>query len=211
MKKPVIISDSGKFGKNGASFTLTCHVEVTTDVAYGVSFYLPNGKLAETNSYLQISQVEHEHGNKRKSHMNLTINNALMERDQGDYTCTVRDLHNNSNSVIHSITFVDSPVVQLNSTNPTIKTAKGKKTATFHFTYFVYPKGTFEWYNPRDELIFKDGDIFAREKYSVSVHDDELSLSIKFPEIEDFGQYTLVAKTDGQTFEKKVRLEVSGK
>ncbi|XP_070496401.1 vascular endothelial growth factor receptor kdr-like isoform X5 [Chironomus tepperi] len=211
LKKPLIVSDTNNYAKNGDKFSLTCHVEMTSDAAYLIKFFLPNGNEAQTTDYLTLSAIEHEHGDKRKSHRNLTIHNALDERDQGDYTCNIIDLFNNSNSAISSITFVDKPVVQLNSSNPKIKTSKGKKTAKFHFNYFAYPKASFEWYGPQNNLIAKDNDIMVREKYNVAISEDDISFTIKFPGIEDYGEYTLVAYTDGERFEKKVKLVVSEK
>ncbi|KAL7045415.1 hypothetical protein ACKWTF_002226 [Chironomus riparius] len=211
LKKPIIISDSQNYAKNGDNFTLTCNVEMTSDAAYLIKFNLPNGKEAQTSDYLTLSEIEHEHNNKRKSHRNLTIHKALDERDQGDYTCIIIDLFNNSNSAMSSITFVDKPVVQLNSSNPMIKTSKGKKTAKFHLNYFAYPKASFEWYDPHKNLIAKDNNIMTREKYNIAISPDDMTFTIKFPGIEDYGEYTLVAFTDGERFEKKVMLVVSEK
>jgi len=210
LKKPFIVSDSNNYAKNGDQFSLSCHVEMTSDAAYLIKFTLPNGHEAKTSDYLTLSEIEHEYSDKRKSHRNLTIHDALDERDQGDYTCFIIDLFNNSNSAMSSITFVDKPVVQLNSSNPQITTTKGKKSSKFHFNYFAYPKASFEWYGPQNNLIAKDKDIMKRQKYEIAISEDDMSFTIKYPGIEDYGEYTLVAYTDGERFEKKVKLIVSG-
>lgn len=211
LKKPFILSDSQGHAKNGASFTLTCEAEVTADTPYTINFILPNGRFAENNSYISLSNLEHVHGNKRKSNRNITINDALDSRDQGDYICQVIDMYNNSNSEVQSITFVDKRVVQLNASNERIKTQKGKKAATFHLSYFIYPKGNIEVYNNTDDLIARNDDLVLRNKYNVIISKDDIQLSIKFPGIEDNGNFTIVAYSEGERFEKKVFLEVSGR
>ncbi|XP_070496812.1 vascular endothelial growth factor receptor 3-like [Chironomus tepperi] len=211
VQKPWIISDSQNIAKNGASFSLSCHVEMISDAPYVIEFLLPNGNEAKNMDYLLLTETKVEAGDTRKSHRNLTVNNALETRDQGNYTCVLKDIYNNIYSTVTSITFVDKPVVQLNSSNPLVATTKGQKTAKFHFNYFVYPKPKFEWYDTQNKMISPDQDVQNDTKHSISISDDEISLTINNPGIEDFGEYTLVAYTDGERFEKKVKLVVSEK
>jgi len=210
VKKPWIISDSQNIAKNGASFSLSCHVEMISDAPYVIEFLLPNGKEAKNTDNLLLSELKVEDDDNRKSHRNLTVNNALDSRDQGNYTCSLKDIYNNIYSTVTRITFVDKPVVQLNSSNPTVTATKEQKSIKFHFNYFIYPKAKFEWHDPQKKLINNDQGVQKDAKYNISISEDEISLTIKSPGIEDYGEYTLVAYTDGERFEKKVKLIVSG-
>jgi hypothetical protein len=210
LKKPIITSDSHFFAKNGLTFTLTCEVEMTDDVPYMVNFTLPNGSHAENNDFLELSDIKHEHENRRKATRTLKIKSGDEHRDQGDYKCILIDLRNNTNSAIISIKFVSEPIVELNTSNPIIKTRKGKKTARFLIDYFAYPNATFTIYDPENNTIAKDKDIMKRDKFDVEIDKFQIKFTIKFPEIEDFGTYTLEAISDGQVFTKNLQLIVSG-
>ncbi|CAG9799108.1 unnamed protein product [Chironomus riparius] len=211
LKKPWIISDSQNIAKNGASFSLSCHVEMISDAPYVIEFFLPNGKEAKKNQFIRLSEIKVDDDDTRKSHINLTIEDALDERDQGNYTCSLKDIYNNIYSTVTKITFVDKPVVQLNSSNPIVTATKGQKSVKFHFNYFIYPKPKFEWYDPQNKLINIDQSMQNDAKYSISISEDEISLTIKYPGIENYGNYSLIAYTDGESFDKKVKLVVSEK
>lgn len=184
---------------------------MTTDMPYSVAFTLPNGVVANKDMpFLILSDLEHEHSNKRKSHVNLTIIDSVDSRDQGDYKCTLMDYHNNTNSATESIKFVDGSIVELNLTNPVIVTTQGKKTARFLIDYFAFPSAKFTWYNPKNEEIIKDLDIMKRAKYDIEMRKDQIKFTVKKPGIEDFGNYTIEATSGGEIFTKQIRLVVSG-
>lgn len=209
--KPTITSDSSLFATEGASFSLTCHAEVSNDLPYTIVFLLPNGQAATEQNFVIVSNLEHEDGNRRKSHVNLTIPNSVESRDKGDYKCTVMDLYNNTNSADVTITFIGEAKVEFQLTNPTITTSKGKKQAQFLIDYIAYPKAFFEWYDPHKNMIVNNYDVLNREKYDIDISKDQIKFRIKFPGIEDYGEYTLVAYSGGQNFTQKVSLIVSGK
>lgn len=122
MNKPIITSESNFRAENGSTFTLTCHVEMLTDIPYTIEWTLPSGDLAKNNEFIKLSQIEHEHNDKRKSHQNLTIIDADEARDQGDYKCKVFDFYNNSNSGVQTVEIFEeyAPVITTNFNEPKI-------------------------------------------------------------------------------------------
>lgn len=206
---PKITSDSAFFATNDNDIHLTCHITMDHSSPYNAAFY-HQGKRLETNDYITISDMQHEPDDTTKSHFNLTITNTDQARDEGEYTCTVIDYHNNTNSKIEAIKFVTDPVIVLNVTNPIITLDKGKKQAVFLIEYTAFPSATFFMYNPNDEKISSDMDVMNRVKYDVQIDDKKVKFIVKYPDINDFGTYTLVATTVGESFNKTLKLIVNG-
>lgn len=194
------------------NFTLRCNVEMETHALYTVIFTLPDGSIARSNGdYLEVSNITHELNDRRKSHVNLTINYGEKERDEGIYKCTIMDMHNNTNSQVATVKFVDKPHVELEPHNIEIKTHGGKKTARFLINYIVYPRATFNWFNPKNEMISSDNDVINRTKYDVKILPETIELIVKYPTIDDFGHYLLKAVIGDEEFTQSVSLVVSGK
>lgn len=209
----MIVSDSNFFAKDDASFTLTCNVEMDTHVPYTVAFTLPNGDVVDhnhNNDFRTISNITHEHDDRKKAHINLTIYPALKERDEGSYKCAVMDFYNNTSSREEKITFVDKPYAEFMVINREIKSNEGKKTARFLIDYIIYPQATFTWYNPRNEVIIIDSDVTNRTKYDVKFSEAQIQFIVKGPSIDDFGDYTLVVSVEGEEYREVVSLVVSG-
>lgn len=183
-----------------------------SDVPYTVYFTLPNGKVVnETDEFATLSQLKHEPDNRRKSYRNLTVEHAVASRDEGDYTCTVKDFHENSNSVSATIRFIDEPIMEWKALNPNITTTKSaRKRVQFLIGYMAYPFPTFEMYNNRHEMIARGNDVINREKYDITISRDEVKFVVKFPGIEDYGEYTLLAQSDSRNYTQKLYLIVSG-
>lgn len=170
-----------------------------------------DGTVAKTNDYMTVSELQHDENNKQRAHLNLTVHQSTESRDAGDYKCTVMDYHNNTNSAISTMTFVSEPVIKLTPTNPIIKTERGKKQAAFLIDYTAFPSATFFIYNPNNEQISNDESVMDKTKYGVTVNKDSLKFVVKYPELTDFGNYTVVATTVGKNFTTSVKLVVSGK
>jgi hypothetical protein len=120
------------------------------------------------------------------------------------------DFYNNSNSAIADISFVSEPTVTMTTISDTIELDKGKKKATFLVDYKAYPPATFRVFSPRNEQISSDKDVMDRYKYDVILEEERLKFIVKMPDINDFGNYTVVATTAGHNFTMTLRLVVSG-
>lgn len=206
---PTITSDSNFFATEGNAFQLTCHLEVHSSVPYTAAFH-HNGKVLTTNEYTNVTELQHETNNRQKAHLNLTIRQSIEARDEGDYKCTIMDYYNNTNSVLATITFVTEAVIKMSPTNPSIEVKRGSKQSQFLIEYTAYPSATFYLYNPKGEQICSDMDVMDRIKYDVEKTPDRFKFKVKYPDLNDFGNYTLVATTVGRNFSTSVRLIVSG-
>jgi Immunoglobulin domain len=209
IKTPVIESSSKFFASEGSEFQLTCFSEVNAHMLYHVAFS-HNGKIVETNDYVTISGLQKDLHDDQKASINLTITQAVKERDEGDYKCTVMDNYDNTNSATATVNFVSEPVVTMTPTKSEIEIEKGKKQATFLIEYLAYPPASFKIYNPKNESISSDMDVMDRYKYDVQIKEDQIKFKIKVPDINDFGDYIIVATTAGQNFSTKLKLIVSG-
>lgn len=170
-----------------------------------------DGTMAKTSDYMTVSELQHDVNNRQKAHLNLTVHQSIESRDSGDYKCTVMDSHNNTNSALSTMIFVNEPVIELKPNNPIIKTEQGKKQAVFLIEYTAFPSATFFVYNPNNEQISSDEDVMDRTKYNVKIDADQLKFTVKYPELNDFGNYSLVATTVGKNFTTTLKLIVSGK
>lgn len=207
---PTITSDSKFFSMEGNTFQLTCHIEVPGTTPYHAVF-IHKGEEMKTNDYAVVSDLEHEKNETRKARLNLTITESIKERDEGDYKCTVMDYHKNTNSFTATMEFVTDPVVTLRPLNTEVTTEKGRKQAAFTVEYTAFPAASFYIYDPRNEQISCDMDVMNRQKYDVIIKDESVKFVVKRPDLNDFGNYTIVATTVGQNFTKTLRLIVSGK
>lgn len=185
-------------------------MEVHVDVAY-IAEFSHNGEKLENSDYVSISNIEHDVGNRMKGRMNLTIFESNKSRDEGDYKCTVKDLHGNTNSILATVIFVDDPIVNLVPKNSLIEVQKGKKQSQFLIEYTAYPTASFYLYDTKNTMISSNTDVMNREKYDVIIDKDQLKFKIKYPNINDYGNYTLVASTVGVNFTTSLKLVVSGK
>lgn len=188
---------------------LTCHLEVNSGVLYTAAFH-HNGIVLKTNEYTTVTELQHESNNRQKAHLNLTIRQSVEVRDKGDYKCTIMDFYNNTNSVLETITFVTEPVIELHPINSEISADRGKKQTQFLIEYTAFPSAAFYLYNPKGEQICSDTDVMDRKKYDVEITSDKFKFKVKYPDLNDYGNYTLVATTVGQNFSTTVKLIVSG-
>lgn len=79
--RPQVSSSTNFFYTDKTEFHLTCHGEIYNDVAYQMVF-MKDGEILKTNEYVEISDMEHAPGNRRASHLNLTVKEA----DKGIYS-----------------------------------------------------------------------------------------------------------------------------
>lgn len=206
---PTITSDSKFFATEGNDFQLTCHMELNSGILYTAAFF-HEGSRMESNEHMTVSELKHEESNRQKAYVNLTVRQSVESRDSGDYKCTVMDYHNNTNSAIATITFVTEPVIELTSSNRVIYVDKGKKQAQFLIEYTAFPSATFYMYDPKNGQISSDMAVMNRIKYDVIIDEHTIKFKVKYPDITDFGNYTLVATTVGKNFTTSVELFVSG-
>lgn len=195
----------------GNTIQLTCHVNVTSSVTYMAQFERNDEVITNaTHDYAIVSPLEHKDGDRDNAHFNLTIAESNKERDEGEYTCRVKDFHGNTNAGLAKITFVTVPIVKFNAINEHVKSEKGRKQAAFSVDYEAFPPATFYIYNPQGEQISSDESVMNRQKFDVVITDRSIRLSVKRPDINDFGNYTIVGSTVGQNFSTTLSLTVSG-
>lgn len=206
---PNITSDSNFFATEGNDFQLTCHLEVDNGVPYTAAFS-HNGEVLTSNDHLTVSELQHETGNRQKSNFQLTVRQSIEARDGGDYRCIVMDYYNNTNSFLVTISFVSEPVIILEPTNPIISIDRGKKQAQFLIDYKAFPSVKFDLFNPKGDHICSDMNVMHREKYDVEITSERFKFKVKYPDLNDFGNYSLVATTVGKNFSTSVKLIVSG-
>lgn len=187
-------------------------MEVNSNILYTASFTHNGVVLKSNDDYITVSKLKHESTNRQKAYLNLTIRQSSEERDAGDYKCTVMDFYNNTNSAVATMKFVSEPQIELHPTNPMIRVDKGKKQAQFLIEYTAYPSATFYFYDPRGEQISSDMDVMNRNKFDVTIEEqkNQLKFKVKYPDLNDFGNYTLVATTVGRNFTTEVQLIVFG-
>lgn len=170
-----------------------------------------NGEKVVTDENRIVTERQDENGDTLTVHTNLTILSVIKSRDEGDYKCVVRDRFNNSNSVTKSLAFVADADVTFDPENPVIHTKTGKTQAKFIIHYDSVTRIIIQIINPRDELISVDNDIINREKYDVKITNDEIQLIIKYPNIDDFGNFSILTTSAGRNFNTSVRLIVKDK
>lgn len=184
-------------------------MEVPGGVLYSAAFF-HNGIIMKSNDYATVTDMQHEENNRHRSHLNLTIHGGVQVRDEGDYTCTVMDFYNNTNSATVDMKFVTGPNVDLNPMKSLITVDRGKKSSNFLIYYKAYPPASFYVYDPRNEQISSDMDVMNRNKYDVVIDLEKIQFRVKYPDLNDFGNYTIVATTVGVNFSTSVKLVVSG-
>jgi len=210
---PDIESDSNFFATSGSSFKLTCWVEVKAGLMYAALFTLPNGEVAKTNDHMEVTTLEHDDDARERAHINLTVHESVEARDRGDYKCTVMDYHNNTNSKIATMVFVEQPTITFDVSNPVIQRLKGQSRgqAQFMIEYTAYPSATFYWFNNYGEQISTNHHVADLNKYDVTIQKESIKLKIKGIELSDYGNYTLIGTAAGMNFSTQVTLIVNGK
>ena len=107
------------------------------------------------------------------------------------------------------------PVITFNSINPVIKveisTLTKRKQSQFSIDYTAYPTADFYLYNPLNELIASGTDVLDRKKYGVTLSAYSYKFKISYPDLNDYGNYTLIASTLGKNFSTSVKLIIFGK
>lgn len=145
-------------------------------------------------------------------HVNLTIHKINKFNDEGDYTCIVRDHRNNTNRNYQTVKVPTEHYIKLSSITDKIETSFKKKQATFMVEYDAFPHPTFHWYNNQNEKISNEAMVLKKDKYDVKINADTVKLTIKSPDLADFGFYTLEATSMSGIKETiKLKLLVSGK
>lgn len=145
-------------------------------------------------------------------HVNLTIHKISKFKDEGEYTCLVRDHKNNTNTNFQNVKVPTEHYVKLKSAVDKIEAKLGKKQVTFMVDFDAFPNPTFHWYNNHNEKISNEAMVLKKDKYDVKINVDSVKLTIKSPDLADFGFYTLEASTMSGIKETiKLKLLVSGK
>lgn len=172
---------------------------------YHVMFF-HREKIVEMSNYLTVFEQEHGPTNSQKTSINLTISRANKARDEGEWKCVVMDYFGNLNSVAENITFVSGPVAAIQDT---VIIAHGKKQATF-LIEFVEKAELFKIFSPKNEIIFNEIDVLNSSKYIIQMEEDRFKFKIKYPDIEDFGNYIILSTIKDQNFTTMLKLVVLG-
>jgi hypothetical protein len=185
---------------------MICSSEIDSEMLFHLEFF-HNNRSVTTNDYVAISELKH--GNKSSS--TLTIEEVIQARDGGEYECVVTDSNNNSNSNVVNVTYVAEPTITMTPVNNTIVVEKGKNQTLFEVDFQASSTAFFTLYSPRNETLSDNMKVMDPSKYDVTIVNARFILNIKFPNINDFGEYTVVATTAGKSFTIILNLIVSGK
>lgn len=186
-------SDTKFFARKGYEFDITCTVETHGFVPYTLQIE-HNGKILNSTDHMTISDFTFKNDERTKGAITLTIPNIDKARDEGDYKCIVNDSSNNSNSVNAKVTFITSSSFMLYIKNEAETARKGDQYVQFLFKFEAFSPITFYISNPHGKLIARDTDVVNREKHEVVIDRDLIKFRIKFPDVNDFGEYTIIFK-----------------
>lgn len=131
---------------------------------------------------------------------NLTIINVAQTRDEGNYSCIATDQLDYNESVTNYLNFLDKPGLVFKTNETEIKTRASSKRVRFTINYGAYPSAVFYIFDPDDELIYFNKDNMNIKKYDAEVYQDRIEFNIKRPNLEDFGNYTIVGTCAGKNY-----------
>jgi hypothetical protein len=201
---PEISSDTDFKAVKGKSFNLNCAFEAD-HTGYSAHF-IHNGEVLEANSRTVLVSTAGE----IESHLKLFIHEAE-ERDAGSYECIIKDGFNNTISTDKQmITFTNEPL-RLQPRNPSVRSTTSWPTFYIKiFWNFLSPSASFLFYDSKQQLLANGSEVNNRSKYDVTFENDEITFTVKYPNINDNTNYTLVATCLGVNVSTQLFLEVDG-
>lgn len=144
----------------------------------------------------------------------MTIPATIKNRDDGKFKCEVTDLHNANFSDTKHVNIIDEHFVKLYEDNGqnVITIVSKRKAARINIGFTAYPTLTnLVWTNNRGVQISSNGVILRKKKYAVEKTDKSIILTVRDPDLNDFGTYTLTASNDFTSNSITVKLHVLGK
>lgn len=228
LPKPELTSDSKFRAYGGDNLTLFCsfsktdepilspglHFRENKTEKFGLRFEL-NGTVLETDNRHNVVKMEEYVNNKLSAQINLTVFNLDRSRDEGEYKCIVEDEYGNLNHVEKHLSFINEVFVNLEPETSVITVRSDIKDVTFRINFISSYSTTTTTImimkNLNNEKISNGHDIFNRTKYDVKIQDEKVELTIKQPDINDFGNYTILATSVGKKFSTSVMLIVKTK
>lgn len=228
LPKPELTSDSKFRAYGGDNLTLFCsfskpdepilspglHFRENKTEKFGLRFEL-NGTVLETDNRHNVVKMEEYVNNKLSAQINLTVFNLDRSRDEGEYKCIVEDEYGNLNYVEKHLSFINEVFVNLEPETSVITVRSDIKDVTFRINFISSYSTTTTTImimkNLNNEKISNGHDIFNRTKYDVKIQDGKVELTIKQPDINDFGNYTILATSVGKKFSTSVMLIVKTK
>lgn len=213
LPQPKLYSNAKFYAMDGNNITMTCSITLSSYMIFTMDFIYDGEKIVTDDNHI-VTNIHFDGNNKLRSHKNLTIINVKESRDEGEYECIVQEYGNvSSNFVMEALKFVDetSIYVKLNPHNPHIEIYKSQKSVKFLIAYEAFPKPTIFIFNPKNETVSIDEEIMNRSKYDVKINFEKIELIIKNPDINDFGDFIILAKCIEKNFTTSVKLIVSDK
>lgn len=212
----MLASDSKFYTIDGNNVTLTCDVTMDSDNSVTLAFEFNGKRIVSDENYILSYEnfKQHDHHNRLKAQLKLTIINVNRKRDEGGYSCIATDHINTKNSTMEFLKFVENPVLTLKPNNTDIKLITGAREANFlinadrNFTENP-AEATIYIFNPRNEQILIDDESINPEKYNLKINGTEIQLSLNNPDIRDYGSYTIVVSIAGRNFTTSIKLTVS--
>jgi hypothetical protein len=202
-------SDTKFFAWRMHNLKITCAVETDGFVPY-VMHIEHDGKILNSTNHMEVSAFTCKYYAITNCKITLTIPKSSKARDKGNYKCIVIDSFNNANSVNANVTFITSSRYMLVLKNVEKIAHKSDPYAQFLFKFEAIPPATFYVLNPKGQQIARDSNVFNRKKYEVVFNRDIIKFRVKFPNVNDFGEYAMLWK--GASGEKKTfKLIVVGK
>lgn len=194
-------SDSQFFASEDRLFWLECDVKSSSKI---VAVNITSSR-NEMNDHTMMSNLNFSDDGKN-ARLRLTVTKGNKHRDEGNYTCIAEDLNQTKASTTASITFVENPFIEVNTTTKIVNVIENNGSAKFSFEFSSYPSPTFTLLNPLNELVT------VGDKYQITSSNGTLELFINDPRVEvDAGTYTIISRAAGKQFVITVKLIISGK
>lgn len=186
---------------------MTCSLILTydQDINYNIEFEF-NGKKVEENENHIIKKFQ--------LGKNLTIVHIDKSRDEGEYSCVTTDQFKKTKSITKYLQVFNPPSTLFKSVNRSIEVNAGEiDFVKFLINYKASPMPVFKVINQAGKVIFISDNIMPNKtKYDVEIDETTIELTIKNPDIDDFGQYRFLASYEHlDSLKTKVTLIVNKK
>ncbi|KAK9873019.1 hypothetical protein WA026_020752 [Henosepilachna vigintioctopunctata] len=172
----------------GGNVTLKCVVksQIHTNIRWEVPTHI-------THSRVNKSQLQRDPKNQDIYYQIITIMNTTV-KDSGEYWCRASDNqnHTSANSINITILGDDVHFINLFEENHSyqISAEAGAPSVQWNIIVDAHPEPNFTWLDNRNDVIA----IGVNHKYETNLTSTNAFLRIKDIEIQDFGNYTLIAQ-----------------
>lgn len=210
---PKLTSDTNFVAIEGNNVTLTCSTILANSSQMHLEFMFKE-EIVKSDDNRKVLEMRE---NSNKAHRDLLITNAVQSRDQGDYKCIVVDQINETELTSESKTllFVMNAFETFEkAVNDDIIVNSGDRQAKLSINYNATTDAIVYIYKPDNQLIISVDDMFSTnkdKKFTVLILNETVELTVEYPNIHDFGDYTFMVMCAGKQFKKIVRLIVNEK